>query len=460
MSRGALAEALRSEEVLRFAPPSPASPQVAGLLLERYGDGDRPLKSPEELDALLQRLAAVGFAWDKVSAADRADIVWVLWRGDDPPAEHAAFLENFLRWVEAPWRRVQARRLASSWAAAFDDQRRSIGQVGSWLQARATRLGDPWSALAETFDVFAPDQGPANLARAFLLRDATAAAFWTRLRLPPRAASGGFALASLGALAAATRPRLMEEPALAVRLMDFALVVGAFRPGTVSSDFAAAIRVLLAETLLLPWRCDPPPPMVKEKVVGFLLRHYEDPRVKREAWGGVAPAAVKILRDWLNREAITIFFRLAARAKEAQKIDWRRREKFWLAAIDRLDDAWLILGSQSEALIKSGEGRFGRLVGCGAEHCALMLKLRGVTIVESSHAENERIWLPGNEQAPPRYYGPTRSYSAAALTTGADFSSSYATHDGGGAQKHLCDFVARHTGVALDKAAASTVTTR
>jgi hypothetical protein len=105
-------------------------------------------------------------------------------------------------------------------------------------------------------------------------------------------------------------------------------------------------------------------------------------------------------------------------------------------------------------LIKAVDGRFGRLVGCGAEHCALLLKLRGVTIVESSHAEHERIWLGGNEQAPPRYYGPTRSYSAAALTTGADFSSSYAASDGGVWQKRLSDFLARHTGIALDSGSA------
>lgn len=453
MIRGALAHAWEGDAALAFAPPAPASPQIAGALLERYGDGDRPLKSPEELDALVARLRSVGFDWERVSHADRADIVWVLWRSDDAPAEHAAFLENFLAWIETPWRRVQARRLASSWAAAFEQGSESIRLVAAWLAAQATRLGDPWMALAENFDIFAFEQGPARIARAFLASNATASAFWPRLRLPPRAAAGGFALAVLGAVAGEIRPKLKSEPALATRLIDFARMVGAFEASAATTDLAAdsitAIRARVAEALLLPWREEAPPTLVREAIIGFLLQHYEDPRVKREAWAAVLPAAVKILRNWLNREAIMIFFRLAARANEKQTLDWRAREKFWLAAVEHLDDAWLILGSQSHAMLKTSDGRFGRLVGVGAEHCALLLKLRGITIVQSSAATHERIWLAGNKQTPPRYYGRERSYSAAALTTGADFSSSYAGADGGAGQKRLRDFLARHTGVIL-----------
>jgi hypothetical protein len=451
--RGALEHAWQGDAALRFTPPSSTSPRVAETLLDRYGDGDRPLKSPEELEALLARLRAVRFDWRQVSPVDRADVVWVLWRGEEPPAEHLAFLQDFLRWVETPWRRVQARRLASSWAAAFDTNCASTGTVGTWLGTQAPRLRDPWTALAEDHGFFSP-QGPDALAQEFLRGEKSATIFWDRLRLPPRAASGGFVLAMMREAALSVEARLTAEPALAARLIDFVEDDGAFRAdatvSNVSPNLVAATRARLAAALLLPWRHQAPPPAVKETIIGFLLRHHGDPRVKREGWDAVAPAVVKILRDWLNRDAISAFFRLAARTKDAQKLQWRARETFWLRALDHLDDAWLILGTQSSALLKDMDRGYGRLVGCGAEHCALLLKLRGVTIVESSHAEHERVWLAANEQAPPRYYGPMRSYSAAALSTGADFSSSYAVYDGGVWQRRLCDFLKRHTGVALE----------
>lgn len=453
MIRSALNHAFRNGEALRFTPPPPVSAQMAECLIERYGDRDRPLKSPEQLQALLQRLHAAGFAWSKVSGRDRVDIVWVLWQGQDPPAEHEAFLESFLGWVERPWRQVQARRLASSWAEAFEHGCNSVRKVGAWLKAHAPRLGDPWSGLAEKLDIFSPHRGPANLAQAYLGSVETAPAFWERLRLPPRARSGGFLLASLGAAASLAQPKLARDPGLVAHLIDFALDDGVFRADAaaagIGARLAAAVRAQLAEALLSPWQDAAPPDAVKETIIGFLTRHYEDPRVKREVWQAVTPEAAKIWRGWLNREAIVAFFRLAAKTKEAQKLPWRARQKFWLAAGDWLDDAWLILGPQSGGVLKSGDRGSGRLVGCAPEHCALLLKLRGMTIVESSHAEHERVWLSGNERAPLRTYGPTHSYTPAALTNGADFSSSYAVHDGGVWHKGLCDFIARHTGIML-----------
>ncbi len=457
MIRSALDRALRSEEALRFTPPPAISSQVAELLLERYGDRDQPLKSPEELQALLQRLRAASFAWSEVRGRDRADVVWVLWQGDDPPAEHETFLESFLCWVERPWRSVQARRLASSWAAAVERGCASIRKVAAWLKAHELRLGDPWSSVAEELDIFSPDRGPANLARAFLDSVETASGFWERLRLPPRASSGGLVLAALGAAAAIARPRLAGDPGLVVHLIDFALEDGVFRAnlaaGGVGARFAMAIRVQLAEALLSPWQDEAPPDTVKETIIDFLTRHYDDPRAKRETWQAVAPAAAKIWRDWLNREAIVTFFRLAAKTKDAKQHFWRAREKFWLAALDWLDDAWLIVGTQSGEFLRRGDRGVGRLGGCGPGHCALLLKLRGMTIVESSYAEHERVWLARNERAPPRYSGPTHSYTPAVLTNGADFSSSYAVSDGGRWQKSLCDFIARHSGIMLPAAA-------
>jgi hypothetical protein len=450
-----LVRALEEADEARIALASPASARVAAELLERYGDSDQPQKSPEELEALLQRLRMARFEWAATSPSDRTDIVWVLWQGDDPPAGHPAFLRSFLRWIEIPWRRVQARRLASSWAAAFDRTCSSIAEVGVWLEARAHHLGDPWLRLADEFAVFSPRGGALALARAFLAREEAAKAFWHRLSLPPRASVGGLPLAAIGSAAALVRPRLLGEAALAARLIDFASGSTAFCASNDAIDVRPALvtatRAQLAETLLLPWRSAVPPEEVKEEIVCFLLGHYGDPRAKWRNWEGVAPEAAKILHCWLNREAVDVFFKLAAKTKKDQWAAWPMRARFWRAAADQLDDAWLILGSHCDTMVGRRNRNFGQLVGGGAEHCALLAKLRGLTIVIASNSEHERVWLPGNQKAPPRYHGPRRSYSAASLTTGADFSSIYAANDGDLSPRHLCDFVARHTGVALEK---------
>jgi hypothetical protein len=454
MIRGTLGDAFRADEAFRFTLPPPASTEVAEQLLDRYGDGDRPLKSRAELDALLARLRAAGFAWEKVASADRADIVWVLWQSADPPAEHAAFLQNFLRWIDSPWRRIQVRRLASSWAAAFDERQASIRTVGGWLAAHVDRLGAPWSRLAEELDIFSPERAAMEIGAAFLDGDEAAAEFLRRLGLPPRAAAGNLVLKAVGAIATAIRARLNDEPRLIARLTDFADATHLFATRDETSDasdaLVDAIRARLAEAILLPWERHAPPDAVKESIIGFLLARYGDPRTTGKAWESVVPGATKMLRGWLNRDALAIFFGLAGKPKAAERFPWHARAKFWLAAVDQLDDAWLILGSRSSVALKHTDPGHGRLVGCGAEHAALLLKLRSATIVLSSHAPHERVWLAGNKSTPPRYGGSTQSYSAAALSSGADFSSSYAVHDGDDGRKRLREFILRHTGISWD----------
>lgn len=448
--RGALDHASLGGLSLRFAPPRPRSSRIAHFLVERYGDGDRPQKSPEELEALLERLRAACFDWTKVGAADRLDVAWVLWDGPEPPAEHEAFLHAFLRWVETPWRRVQARRVAAAWAAAFDPGLESIRFVGAWLAERASRRLDPWSALAEEFDIFSIEHGPGNLAKAFLAADETAEEFFSRLRFPARAAAGGFVLAALGAAAEFVETRLAKEPSLAARLAELSIHEGVFRPNAAAATnahHAQSVRAKLADALLLPWRSEEPPSALKEHIIVYLLCHYDDARIKRENWAGVKPQAVKTFCHWLNVEAVVAFFRIAEQAKAEHALRWRERKKFWLSYIDHIDDAWLIAGSQSSALVKGENRGYGRLVGCRPHHAALLLKIKGMTIVETSDGEHERVWLAGNEQAPPRYHGGRQSYSAAALTTGADFSSGYSRDDAGAWQRRLGAFIERHTGI-------------
>ncbi len=440
MLRAALAEA-RAAVFLRFAPPLPQAPDIADLLMGRYGDSAGPRQSANALQALLRRLRRAQYDWDKVAPADRLDVAWVLWEGLAPPAEHEAFLRGFLDWLETPRRRLQAARVAAAWAAAFDPALPSVRIAGDWLARHAAWLPEPWPRLAEEFEIFSVEKGPAALAEAFLSVEESAARFFERLRLPARAASGGLVLEMLAAAAVSVERRLAREPRLARRLCDLSLQGTVFRPDAAMGRVprrAGAIRLALAEALLLPWKRQAPPPEVKARLLAYLLRHYGDARVAREPWTSLPVPAAAIMRRWLTEQTVAAYFRLAGQAKSADRERLSARREFWMSRLGQIDDAWLVGGRQSIAALGPDQPAHGILTGYRPDQAALLLRISGMTVLELSHEASESIWLPGNKLAPPLYRGTDEPYWPAALVGGADFSSAYGK---GSWQERLARFI-------------------
>jgi hypothetical protein len=451
MFRDRLEHSLHGDAALRFAPPPPVLSDVAALLVKRHGEGDRPQKTSGERQALLQRLRRAGFDWDKIRTADRFDAAWVLWDGPEPPAENERFLAALLDWAQNPWRPLQACRIAASWADAFDPRLESIGVVAAWLVSHAAQLPEPWPELADSFDIFSLDRAPANLAEVFIAARAPEPECFARLGLAGRTQAGGLRLAALGEAAALVQARLAHRPELAARLMELSRHQPAFHPsagGAPAGRQVRSVRVKLAEALLLPWQQQDPAGPVKEQIVDYLLRYYDDPRIDKTIWRAVRPAATGILRDWLKAKTIASFFRLADRQHGATRSQARLRQEFWMSYIDRIDDAWLAAEGQSAAGLSAAKLGHGRLVGCRPGRCALLLRIGGMTIVEDSEAQNERVWLAGNRLAPPLYRQREDLYRPAMLASGADFSSSYSCNDGRAWQERLHGFIARHGGFA------------
>jgi hypothetical protein len=448
--RDALERSALSGHALRWAPLAPRLPGIAARLVARYGDEDARRLPAADRALLLQRLRQAGFDWDRIDGRDRLAVAWVLWDGADPPAGHAAFLAGFLRWLECPWRRVQASRVAAAWAAAFDPQSNSIRAVGDWLASHASRLLQPWTGLAARFELFAPERGPAKLAEAFLADDTTAGAFCKELRLPDSAAGGGLMFEVLDVAADLARSRLAAEPHLAARLIDLSLRGGNFRPDATPGIMPArrrTIRARLAEALLLPWQAAAPPPEAKASVVDHLLRRYRDPRPGGGAWRDIDPAAAAIMGDWLKETTIATFFGLAGRQRGADPQPAQARQEFWISRSDRIDDAWLIAGRQGAAAAEAKGLGYGRLVGCPPDGCALLLKINGSTVIEMPRLGDQRVWRPGNPLAPPLDRCTDHAYSPASLAAGADFAFGYSRGDGGAWQLQFNAFIERGTGI-------------
>jgi hypothetical protein len=438
----------------RFAPPAaPKLAEIARSLVECYGSSQEPHRTPRQLDTLLERLRALRFDWDRVTAADRLDVAWILWRGAQPPAERPDFLRGFLEWVETPWRRVQARRLAISWAAAFDPDLASIRSVGDFLAARAGLLAAPWTGLAAAFDIFSIQRGPRMLAEAFLASDESAADFLARLGIAGATASGGFMLETLGAAAELVEARLAAAPRLAARLADLSVHRRVFRPAAMARPLprgAARVRQLLPEALLLPWRAAAPPPAVQAPIAAYLLRHYGDARVQEAIWKDLRRPCRDIMQRWLTASTIAKFFRLSTQFGEDANaaLDGLR---FCQSYGDHFDYAWIVGGSKIGAVLAESKIGHGRLVGCRPDQFILVLGLRGLTIAKASGDAAWRVWSPLNNLAPQAYCGMTEPCFPAALTNGADFSSSYSRKDEGSWQDRLHDFIAARTGLAVGR---------
>lgn len=443
--RAALRNAICLTSPLRFVPTrKPNLPDVARFLVERYGTGNEPRKSAMQLEALLHRLRSARFDWEAISPADRLDVAWVLWSGPQPIAEqHPPFLLAFLNWVATPWRRVQAHRLAISWAASFDSGLRSSRFVGEWLAARATLLADPWARLAADFEIFSAERGPVRLAEAFLASEESEQDFFDRIALTGRAATGGLVLEALAAAAERVEGRLAQEPGLATRLSFMSVHRQVFRPAaTERSNFVRArrVRLRIAEALLLPWQRAEPPAEVRAQILDYLLRHYGDARVEDALWDDMRPPARNIMHRWLTADATETFFHL---------MDDQEGRRFWASYGGHIDHAWLVAGPQIADILNEKRFGYGRLTGCRPDHCVLLLHLRGITIAKTSDEKSWRAWLPHNNLAPALYCGRAQSCFSATLMNGADFSSSYGRKGNGRWQDRLDDFIKERTGIAI-----------
>lgn len=435
----------------RFVPPSkPGLSEIVGSLIARYGSSEEPRRSAAQLAALLQRLHDAQLEWASVSPSDRLDVAWVLWSGERKPAEQPAFLRGFLDWIDKPWRRVQARRLAIAWAEAAAPELVSTRVVGAFLAARATLLGTPWSGLTAEFDVFSLDHGPARLAAAYLAATDDAESFLRGIALAGKAAAGGLLLETLAEAAARVAPRLAKAPHLAARLADLSLHHGIFRPAALARALpgrAAEVSLAVAEALLLPWRDAAPPPALKAQITDYLLRHCGDARVQEALWAKLRPPCRDIMRRWLTSKSIDSFFRLAGELAG----DRAEGRKFWTAYGEHVDDAWLLAGSASAARLKETRLGHGRVAGCRPEFCVLLLGVHGLTIARTSSDAAWHAWLPHNNLAPPLYGGRAQPCYPASLSNGADFSPGFGRQDDGLWQDRLHDFIKTHTGVTVPR---------
>ncbi|WP_426954167.1 EH signature domain-containing protein [Muricoccus radiodurans] len=387
----------------------PERPESRRVLETMEATGAVP-RAPERaaMDALRERLhAAFANRPARLSGRDLRDAPWVMWSGEAPAARIPGLTDAVVR-AALPSRRV-ARALIEAWLHDFVAGNPEIARGGQAITAVLARAEDAaldsWRSAQAGYALFDAASGPGRVAAELLHGPLAVAAVLaaTGLDQPPRA-TGGYARAVaarlLALLPAALRGR--EAETALDRALAFLAPEGRLR-------FGREMRGDIAQGLLAAWLDggrEPAPPL-REPVRDLLVRDLGDPRLRAPEWTPVGEEGTALVRRWLARASLRAFFDLIA--EYALDHQWRYREAFWSAVLDRgaIEDAWLALGAQVHAsarTMRDFQGGYGRLRGnVSGDQSVLLLRVGPLILCEWSHSGALRAW-PREWANAPRLY--------------------------------------------------------
>ena len=157
-------------------------------------------------------------------------------------------------------------------------------------------------------------------------------------------------------------------------------------------DNRAAVAIALCDPWFKP--AQPPNAELQQVVKDFLVARIGNPQLRAGRWAGAEREAALIKR-WLARASLRVFFELIA--DHAMDQQWKYREAFWSACLRRgaIDDAWLALGSTVHASARAHSDlgdAFGRMAGSGGSQSVLLLRIGPLVFAEWSHNGSLRAW--------------------------------------------------------------------
>jgi hypothetical protein len=217
----------------------------------------------------------------------------------------------------------------------------------------------------------------------------------------PMLATGGYMMAVEDALRAAAPVMLRDGGTAALER-----ILKIIAPTENRLRFESR-RTETARSFLTAWFTGrgEPAPALQEPVRRYLLYWLGDPRLRPQPWAAVGEQETALVRRWLTRASLDLFFKLID--DYALDEHWRYRHAFWLSYLNKgeIGDAWLALGSQAynAAMARASLGRaYGRLRGPGitGDQSALLLRIGPLVICEFTHNGKLRAWPVDWRNAP------------------------------------------------------------
>jgi hypothetical protein len=387
--------------VQQFSPERLALPDEAptARMLRLLGTAEiTPAPPTDFLEEVRRNLVAASRS-GQFSPRDLRYAPWLLWNGNPPAASLPDLLPKLLEAASRPGRTLH--RLIEAYLRDFDRDAPGINQVAATIREQLGKDGprlDTWRAAHNEVQLFEPGIGPAAMAARLLDQAQEPDAIMARYKFTdPLLTTGKYMLAVENAVRDRT-PELLRKYGTAGldRILQILAPTGQPR-------FDAQVAHT-SRALLRAWLDGGSEPATElQGRVRYRLRNWlGDPRMQLQKWAGVGEPETKLMRRWLARASLDLFFELID--DHVPQSQWAYRKSFWLTYLAKgvISDAWLALGSQvhnsARAIAELGAA-YGRLRG-ERKQCALLLRIGSLILVEFTHDGKLRAWPADPRIAP------------------------------------------------------------
>jgi EH_Signature domain len=389
----------------RLLPRSMALPDelATAKVLRNIGAADSSPASPpgDFLAKLRQRLVVVSRA-RQIAGLSRKELrytPWLLWNGDPPAASLPGLLPLILD--QARTSGATLRRLIQAYLRDFSSLASGISEAAACIRQQLTNTDlrlEHWRIAQDEVQLFDAEKGPASLATR-LLDEKDPDSILSRYKLDdPMLATGGYMMAVEDAVRGATPVKLRDGGTVALER-----VLKIIAPTENRLRFGSR-RAETARAFLNAWFTGRGEPVsaLQEPVRRHLLHWLGDPRLRPQPWAAVGEQETALMRRWLARASLDLFFRLID--QHTSGVHWPYRRAFWFAYLEKgaIGDAWLALGTEaynSARAVRELGGAYGRLLG-DSRQSALLLRLGPLVIGEFTHIGKVRAWLADHREAP------------------------------------------------------------
>ena len=212
----------------------------------------------------------------------------------------------------------------------------------------------------------------------------------------------------------------------------------------------------LIESLLTPFAVVNVEKRTKQIIKHFILKNFNDPRIRKDKWNGVESHAVSIFLAWMVDDTLRDFFTIWKFSSQDHSYDWnwKSRRAFYKSYLDinAISEAWIVLGKDGGDLHKHfcipsmRYGRFFLNSNKEPDFSALIIRIGNIIIVEWSCVEKYRVWSQSSTDCPIFY---NISYHHNELTYSPTFESNHNGNARGEWQDELSNYIKNSTGIAL-----------
>lgn len=382
--------------VQQFSPQRLALPDEAptARMLRLLGAAEIAPAPPTDFLENVRRNLVVASRSGQFSPRDLRYAPWLLWKGNPPAASLPNLLPKLLEQASRPGRTLH--RLIEAYLRDFEPNAPGINQVAATIREQLGKDGprlDTWRAAQNEVHLFDSAHGPAELANRLVQQSLDPDVVLARYKLDdPFLATAKYMLAVEDAVRSGV-PQVFRKSGI----NGLERIIQILAPAEVprfKSHTADTGRALLRAWL----DGDSEPAAALQQPVRQILLHWlGDPRLpsSSQRWAAVGDREAALMRRWLTRASLDLFFKLIDR--HALDKHWRFRHGFWLAYLERgvIDYAWLALGKETfnaAGTIRQLGKAYGRLKGGTADQSALLLRIGPLVIGEFTHNGSLRAW--------------------------------------------------------------------